>query len=54
MNTDRENEEVNVSFNVEDTKNLKKGSWATVQGGDISLKLTLEPGNKFMRIALGE
>ncbi len=51
---DRENNEVTLSFKVEETENLKQGTWSTVQGGDISLKVALEPGNKFMRIALGE
>ena len=51
---DRENNEVTLNFKVEETENLKQGTWRTVQGGDISLKVALEPGNKFMRIALGE
>ncbi|MCP4848818.1 MAG: hypothetical protein GY899_12825 [Verrucomicrobiaceae bacterium] len=51
---DRENNEVTLSFKVEETENLKQGTWRTVQGGDISLKVALDPGNKFMRIALGE
>ena len=51
---DRENNEVTLSFKVEETESLKQGTWTTVQGGDISLKVPLEPGNKFMRIALGE
>ena len=51
---DRENNEVTLSFKVEETENLKQGTWTTVQGGDISLKVPLEPGNKFMRLALGD
>ena len=51
---DRDNNEATLSFKVEETENLKQGTWRTVQGGDISLKVALEAGNKFMRIALGE
>ena len=51
---DRENNEVTLRFKVEETENLKQGTWRTVQGGDISLKVPLEQGNKFMRIALGD
>ena len=50
---DQENNEVTLSFKVEETESLKQGTWRTVEGGDISLKVALEPGNKFMRIALG-
>jgi hypothetical protein len=36
---DRENNEVILSFKVEETGDLKQGTWRTVQGGDISLKV---------------
>ena len=51
---DRENNEVTLIFKVEETEDLKQGTWTTVQGGNISLKVPLEAGNKFMRITLGD
>ena len=51
---DREKNEVTLRFKVEETDSLKQGTWSPVQGGDISLKVPLEQGNKFLRIALGE
>ena len=51
---DRENNEVTLIFKVEETEDLKQGTWTTVQGGNISLKVQLELGNKFMRITLGD
>jgi hypothetical protein len=54
LTADRETNEVTLKFKVEDTGDLKKGTWRTVQGGEISLQLALEPGKKFLRLALSE
>ena len=51
---DRENNEVTLSFKVEETENLTQGTWTTVQGGELSLQVTLAGDKRFMRIALSE
>ena len=54
LTADRENNEVTLNLRVEETDDLKQGTWTTAEGGDLKLTLALAGDKRFMRIALGE
>ena len=54
LTADRENNEVTLNLRVEETDDLKQGTWTTAEGGDLKLTLALAGDKRFMRLALSE